>query len=575
MQYIDYEKDTWKVLFKKYLILFKENVGKSKKSLTLGLLLYIISSSLSLYIPFISKTLIDDVIIKADLELLKTIILLLCGLFVLLAVNDFLYNYIFLKLGEKVNASLKFSLYKRILNQNYSFFHDRKTGELTYRIFDDTKTIFNSLVSVPTTFLVNLLILIAGGVLLMMLQWELTLLISILFIFQLFVARKFFTPIKEKAHKAKMAGEKLKGEGVEHLNNIYLIKTNAAVHIFKYEFFKKLSNLLRRNIDFGIIMKISQIVSSAFANLVMFLILAYGSYEIIKGRLTIGGMVAFMGLIKVVYNPAATLVKIILNIPEIGVCIRRYFEIYSLPEEDRRDKGSNNLRLKNLSGKIEFKNVKFGYNSQKLILDDFSFTIHPGTKLGVIGRSGIGKSTLINLIVGLYTSNSGDLYIDNTNITDLDLSYLRANIGIVAQNNFVYDGAIIDNINFRKKNLKYKDIVNAAEKAHIKEYIDSLKDGFYTKLGENGLKLSGGEAQRIAIARVFLQNPNIILWDEPTSFLDEETEKKIVDSFERLTNNKTAIVVTHKKEILSKVDVIIDLEKMTATDVNSKCTRCI
>ncbi len=551
-----------KKLFSSYKKFLRKNLKKYRLKILGGLLLGLVYSFISLIVPLISKVLIDDVILKHDEILLKKVIL---GLFVLFIANTIIniaYNFILIIYGDKVLFNIKLDFYKHIFGLPYSFFHEKKVGEINYRLFDDVNILHNSVIGIPVTVIINLFMILLAGTALFILQWKLSLIITILFIIQGALAYLFLKPIRRKAKIWKQKEESIRGVSIEHLNSIYLIKASSLETVKRIDFFNSLRKLFKIRIDFGKQTKIYEAFVTSSSSLILYTILGYGAYEIFKFNMTIGGLVAFLNFAAILYKPASMLFRIIIDSQSIIVSLSRFFEIQELEREAQiRNNNGKKQYASRIEGAVELNNITFSYDQRDTLLDNFNLQIKPGEKIAIVGKTGIGKSTICNLILGLYHDYTGDIKIDNIDLNDWDIARLRKQIGVVAQNNFVTDGNIMENINIFREDRSLSDIQEAAKSAHIDDYINSLKDNYYTEIGEKGIKISGGEAQRIAIARAFLQDPRIVVWDEPTSFLDRETEERILDSFERLTRNKTCIVVTHKPAFLSKVDRVIDLEK--------------
>ena len=245
----------------------------------------------------------------------------------------------------------------------------------------------------------------------------------------------------------------------------------------------------------------------------------------------------------------------------------RVFEVLDAePEEDR---GKGNIPEDGLKGKIEFRNVSFGYEKSKKILSNVSFTINEGETVGVVGTTGSGKSTVINLMLRYYDNYDGEIYIDNQNIKDIDLNWYRSNVGYVLQEPLLFKDTVFRNIAHTDKPVRVEDVIYAAQVANAHKFIRKLPDSYDTMLGERGVGLSGGERQRVSIARAVLKDPSILILDEATAAVDTETEHMIQEAIDRIINGRTTIMIAHRLSTLKKADKIIVVEDGKIAEVGA------
>ena len=236
-------------------------------------------------------------------------------------------------------------------------------------------------------------------------------------------------------------------------------------------------------------------------------------------------------------------------------------KVFEILDEDSEVFDGSTAKELDIKGNISFRDVYFGYKVYNPVLKDINFDIKQGEMIGIVGHSGSGKSTLINLIMRLYDCTGGNVYIDGVDIKDITLESLHSQVGVVLQENFLFDGSILDNIAYARQDAPFEDIINAAKAANAHDFIIKLPDGYNTRVGSKGYQLSGGERQRISIARAILHDPKVIILDEATSALDTVTEKKIQEALGRLTEGRTTIAIAHRLSTLSKVDRLLVLDK--------------
>ena len=290
-----------------------------------------------------------------------------------------------------------------------------------------------------------------------------------------------------------------------------------------------------------------------------FLILLYGGHLVFGRQLTLGELTLFSTYAGKIYQPLRHLVSIPRWFHQAMVSSERVFEIMdqSPDVQDRPDP----IPLQNMQGEIELKNVTFGYIKHEPVLNNINLTIKAGEMLGLVGHSGAGKTTLINLISRFYDVDEGEILIDGINIKDLSQNELRSQIGVVLQDTFLFSGTVWQNIAYAKPDATPEEIVHAAKIANAHDFIVKFPDGYDTRVGERGQRLSGGERQRIAIARAVLHNPSILILDEATSSVDSQTEKQIQDALQRLIKDRTTIAIAHRLSTLRYADRIMVLDK--------------
>ena len=287
----------------------------------------------------------------------------------------------------------------------------------------------------------------------------------------------------------------------------------------------------------------------------------YGGYLVISdGTLTVGDLVAFLYYLNQFYNPLRSLSAFSDVVQQAATAAERIFEILDTPPENNQD-SRQQFAFHELEGNIEFKEVHFSYDNSEQVLTGINVKIRAGEMIGLVGASGSGKTTMANLIPRLYDPTAGKILVDGHDVRDLDLQFLRSQIGVVLQEPLLFHGSIADNIAYGMPHASRESIIHAAQAANAHDFIMGFADKYDTHTGERGLRLSGGQKQRIAIARAILKNPRILILDEATSAVDTETEKLIQEAIERLVENRTTIAIAHRLSTLKNADRILVLEK--------------
>lgn len=297
-----------------------------------------------------------------------------------------------------------------------------------------------------------------------------------------------------------------------------------------------------------------------------FAALYFGGRMILGRELLLGELVQFMTYVGMLYAPIQWLTSLPRQLAQAGISAGKVFEILD-ERDDVRD--SAEAKKVNIVGDIEFKNVYFGYKAYNPVLKGVSFKINHGEMIGIVGHSGAGKSTLINLVMRLYDPTGGSVEIDGIDLRDISQESLRSQVGVVLQETFLFNGSVLDNIRYAKPDASFEDAVNAAKIANCHDFITKMPDGYNTLVGERGYNISGGERQRIAIARAILHDPKIIILDEATASLDTHTEKQIQEALARLTEGRTTIAIAHRLSTLSGADRLIVLDKGKLAEIGT------
>ena len=537
---------------------FKTIIWPRKKPILIGLFLIILSRLASLVLPGASQYLMDDVIINKDIEMLKTLLLWVIGAITIQAITSFLLTKILSVEAQHLIAKLRVQVQKKVIYLPTRFFDNTKSGELVSRIMTDVEGVRN----LVGTGLVQLV----GGVLTAFISLALLIRISPMMTVYVLVPVAIFGVVSLKAfgyirpvfrERGKINAE-VTGRLTETLNGVRVIKGfNAEKQEIKS--FEEGTEKLFLNV------KKSLTATSIITSSATFLlglsstgIMGIGGYMIMNNDLTIGQFLSFTLYLGFMIAPIVQMSNIGSQLTEAFAGLDRTEELMNMESED--DGSIRTQKIKNIEGHVQFSNVTFGYEEEKKVLHDISFDARPGSVTALVGSSGSGKSTIAALAASFINPNVGTITVDGHDLSLISLENFRSQLGVVLQDDFLFEGTIKENILFPRPNATDAEVVAAVKAAYVTEFTDRFEEGMATVIGERGIKLSGGQRQRIAIARAILANPRILILDEATSNLDTESESYIQKSLENLMGGRTTFVIAHRLSTIRRADQILVIE---------------
>ncbi|MCK4420282.1 ABC transporter ATP-binding protein, partial [candidate division WOR-3 bacterium] len=458
------------------------------------------------------------------------------------AFSIFIERYLLATFRGRVLFDLRMKLFNHTERLKIPFFKERETGYLMSRLSGDVDAVQGLLADTLISFGQNILTFIVGIGATLYIHPKLAFIsFSILPFYALSIAI-FNKRIRNMSYEVREAFAKVNKDLQELLSGVTILKAFTGEIYGSLRLIKSVKEGIRKTVRLDILSTLFSILSSLISSAGPIVLIWYGCSEIMRGNLTIGGLMAFNSFLRYLFGPTESLMHLNLSIQRSLASVERIFEILDT-EKEPYDKGK--IELKDIKGTIEFANISFSYDTEP-ILKNISFKVNPGERVAIVGESGVGKSTIAGLLLRFYDPSKGKILIDGIELKEINLSSLRKNIAYVSQDIFLFSDTIRENIRFGRRRATDSEIEKAAKVAGIDSFIRKLPKRYDTTVGERGMKLSGGERQRIAIARAVLKDAPILILDEATSNLDRKIENKIVNSVEKISKNKTLLIIAHR-----------------------------
>lgn len=537
---------------------FKTIIWPRKKLLFVGLILIVISRLASLILPGASKYLIDDVIVNKDFDKLYTIILVVAGAILVQAVTSFLLTKLLSVEAQHLIAQLRVKVQQKILSLPVSFFDNSKSGELVSRIMTDVEGVRNIVGTGLVQLVGGTLTAVISLILLIKISPMMTAYVLVPVAIFGFVAMKAFGFIRPIFRERGKINAEVTGRLTETLNGVRVVKGfNAEQQEIKS--FETGVEKLFLNIKKSLT-STALITSSAtfLLGLASTGIMGIGGYMIMHDQLTFGDFLAFTLYLGFMIAPIVQMSNIGSQLTEGFAGLDRTEEIMNM--ESEHDTEERIIELEAVNGDIAFENVSFAYEENKEVIHNININAPQGTVTALVGSSGSGKSTIASLVSSFLIPDSGKITIDGNDLSKVTLNSYRKHLGVVLQDDFLFEGTIRENIIFPRPKATEADIQAAVKAAYVNEFTDRFEKGLETVIGERGVKLSGGQRQRIAIARAVLADPKILILDEATSNLDTESEALIQESLSNLMQGRTTFVIAHRLSTIRKADQILVIE---------------
>ena len=537
---------------------FKTIIWPKRNLVFIGLVLIVLSRLASLVAPLKIKELLDDVIPNKDYEALYSLLFVVGTAILVQSVTSFLLTRILSVQAQYLISELRANVQKKVLSLPISFFDNTKSGALVSRIMSDVEGVRNLIGTGLVQLVGGTITAVISLILLINISPSMTLFILIpVAVFGL-VALKAFKYIRPIFRNRGVINADVKGRLTETLAGVRVIKAFNAEQQ-ENEVFEKGVDLLFQNVKKSLTATAIMTSSATFLlGIASTGIMGIGGYKIMAGELTVGDFLSFTFLLGLMIAPIVQMSNIGSQLTEAFAGLDRTGELMNMEAEE--DNEERTIELHEIKGDIQFKKVSFSYDEGKEVLNEISFDVPKGTVTALVGSSGSGKSTIAGLSATFLNPNSGTITIDNQDISKVKLSSFRKHLGVVLQDEFLFEGSIRENILFPRPNATEHELQKAVKAAYVNEFTDRFDNGLDTLIGERGVKLSGGQRQRLAIARAILANPTIIILDEATSSLDTESEALIQKSLSELIKDRTSIVIAHRLSTIKQADQILVIE---------------
>jgi ATP-binding cassette, subfamily B, bacterial len=513
---------------------------------------------LGLTTPVITQVVIDKVMVQGNVPTLDVMAIALLSVAFFEAFLGVLRLFIFTHTARRLDLSLSAQLFRHLLRLPLSYFEARRVGDTVARV-QELENIRQFLTGTALTVVLDSIFAVVYLTIMVYYSWTLTLVaLAVMPFFALLTI--ISTPIlrnwlNETFNRSADSQSFL----VETVTGIHAVKAHTAERASRDRWEGLFARFIRTSFKASTTSNISNNIADFLTNLSSLLVLWFGAKLVIGQELTIGQLVAFQMLSGRMTGPLLRLVQLWQNLQQVLLSVDRIGDILNTAPEAEAGSG---LVLPTLQGNVKFDQVFFRYQAnQEPVLKGISFDVTPGMLVGVVGRSGSGKSTLSKLIQRLYSTESGRILVDGYDIKSADLASLRQQIGVVLQEDFIFNGTVMENINLGDPNITTAEIVEAARMAAAHDFISDMPQGYENKVGERGTGLSGGQRQRLALARLFLSKAPILILDEATSALDSETEQQVLQNLQSTSKNRTVFLIAHRFAPLKKADLILVLEK--------------
>src|SRR6266498_988153 len=536
-----------------------ELVVARKGRLFLGFGILFINRLAGFVIPFMPRYLLDEVLAKGRRELLPILVLAAAGATLLQAITSYSLSQILGKAAQRSITEMRRRVQRHVGRLSVSYFDQTKTGALLSRVMTDAEGLRNLVGTGLVEVAGGLLTAAAAFIILLFLSVRLTVIaLSVLSFFGLVLLYAFRTLRPLFRERSKINAE-VSGRLAESISGIRVVKAYRAERrealVFSRGVHRLFRNVARTMTGFAAVSAFSTLLLGVVGVAIMWV----GSHEVLAGRMTLGSFFSFTLYLGLLVGPVIQVVSIGSQITEAFAGLERIREIRDESPEDQADAARESLP--SIVGHVEFRDVSFEYQEGVPVLREVSFDAAPGTSTALVGPSGSGKSTLIGLVAAFYRPTSGAILVDGHDLSRVRLADYRSQLGVVFQDNFLFDGTVLENIAFAEPDAPREDVLRAARIARCDDFVQDMPEGYDTVVGERGVKLSGGQRQRVAIARAILADPRILILDEATSSLDSESEALIQEGLTYLMRGRTTFVIAHRLSTIRRADQILVVEK--------------
>ena len=523
--------------------------------LIISIFISILTTALALVPPMLTKTLVDDILPNKNLQMLTTVVFLLVGVHIVHYTFSGVRGYMLRICGNKIVARIRCDVYEKAQHLPMRFYDKTSTGAVINRISGDTATLQSFMIRITQEVVVQFFKMIGIVVVMLCLDWKLTLLSLIPVPIVVIGSRIFRQKIAPFYRRIWRRSATVTSTLTDTIPGIRVIKSFTNEKNTVNRFSRAVEDWREIDSKAGKILHAYPAIVNCLIACGSVVIWAFGGRWVINGSaLSVGLLVSFISYATMFYEPVNFFANLSDSTQNAMASVERIMDI--LDAEPEHDFGKGNTDV-NMGGRIVFKNVTFSFDRTKKVLKNINLTIEPGDVVGIVGTTGSGKSTLINLLLRYYDHYEGTITVDGVDIRNIDMQYYRSHIGYVQQEPMMFHDSIYNNIAYGDESFTPDEIINAADIANAHEFIVRQPDGYDSVIGERGVGLSGGERQRISIARAMLRNPKMLVFDEATASVDSETEHLIQEAIEHLISGRTTLMIAHRLSTLAKANKIV------------------
>lgn len=528
-----------------------------KYSYLVGLGFVILTSVINMVNPFLSGSIVNRVIYNKETNVLIPIILIMVTVVLVKNIVRYKYQMVFEVISQKIILNIRGDLYKKLLSLDFGYYNKTRTGDIMARMTGDTDAIRHFIAWVIYNIVDNVCIFIFAIISMSYINLKLTMFMVAICPFIAFFTLRMSNRISPTFTNVREAYSRLNSVVQENISGNRVVKSFAKENYEIEKFEVENNNYKNKNLDTVTITKKYIPILEYLANFLNVIMILVGGILVINKNMTISELVVFNGLLWALNNPMRMAGYLINDTQRFITSTIKITEL--LDEEAKIAPKKDSISINNIKGNIRFDNVSFKYEKQ-VALNNVSFSVNAGQTVGIIGHTGSGKSTLVNLICRFYDTGSGNIYIDGVNIKELEIRNLRESIGVAMQDIFLFSDTIEGNISYGVPRASIEEVKNIATIAEAHEFICSMSEGYDTVVGERGVGLSGGQRQRISLARALIKDPSILILDDTTSAVDMETEFKIQQEVNSETRKRTSFIIAHRISSVKSADLILVLE---------------
>jgi ABC-type bacteriocin/lantibiotic exporter with double-glycine peptidase domain len=516
--------------------------------------LMLLASLLAFPQPLIYRYLVDSVILAKRLDLLPLAILLWAAVKGLEVAVSTLQRYYFTRFEQEVSLDIQQNVLDHALRLPKAFFDEKEVGYLTARLSSDVQGLRWFFSSSIASIVSSLLTFVGGVIFIIYLEWRLGLATLIALPVLVFTVRYFTNRMRVLSHHTMEQNANVLQRFQETLASIPLVKAFTSEQRESERIMTEVRSSRRIEMEQTVVGSLANLIVGIVPDLARGIVLVAGAYLVIRGEWTFGSLLAFLSYLSYVYSPALTLAYANMQYQNALATLERVSVVFDVVPEDNAGTG---VRVEHLKGEVRFEDVSFSYGKENVVLNDVSFTVQPGEHVAIAGPSGVGKTTLMSLMLCFYRPAQGRIYFDGQEAAWYELNGLRQRIGYVAQSTQLLAGTIRENLTYGAPDASQEMVENAAMAAGIHEFILGLPGQYDALVGERGVNLSEGQKQRLSIARALIKDPDILVLDEPTSALDGVTERSIFEVLPALVRHKTLFIISHRVSTLLQADRVL------------------